>query len=191
MEATINISESQWLKNNSTSSEKLYYGIDERDYPKYPENEASAVVSDPSSKFSGLSDINTINPPHIFNQAVEIPLNLNLKFSKEIEDLIIQDVVFRRFISEIEIGLNVFLDQLSVKLTNLIFLEEDWEIPNYNKIVLSLNFQDISFEQEMLLWKKINTIIYERIKHLISYSSEWQIQRIKALKKKVFIKLAM
>lgn len=120
-----------------------------------------------------------------------IPLRLDLQFSKKVENLIIHDSIFRKFISEIERGLNEFIELEYVKLENRIFFEEDWEIPDYEKLVLSLNFKGIPFKREMLLWKMINTMVYERIKHMILYSSEEKVRRIKELKKKFFIKLEM
>lgn len=114
-----------------------------------------------------------------------------LKFSNEVEKLIIRDSTFRKFISEIERSLNEFINLENVRLDIRIFFEEDWEIPDYKKLVLSLNFKGIPFKQEMTFWKKINTITYERIKSIIPYSSEEQVKKIKELKKNFFIKLEM
>jgi len=120
-----------------------------------------------------------------------IPLKLNLLFSTKVENLIIHDSIFRKFICEIERSLNEFIELEHVKLENRIFFEEDWEIPDYEKLVLSLNFKGIPFKREMLLWKMLNTRAYERIKSMILYSSGEQLRRIKELKKKFFIKLEM
>ncbi len=116
---------------------------------------------------------------------------MNLKFSTKVEKEMMRDLTFRKFISEIERSLNKFINLKNVKLENQIFFEEDWEIPDYKKLVLSLNFKGILFKQEMSLWKMINSITYERIKSMISHSSEEQIRRIKDLKKNFFIKLEM
>lgn len=122
----------------------------------------------------------------------QIPLlKLDLQFSRRIENLIIHDSIFRRFISEIEISLNQIIEYEYVKLENKIYFEEDWEIRDYEKLILSLNFKEISFKREMLLWKMINNIVYNRIKSLILYSSGKKVKRIKELKKKFFIKLKM
>lgn len=119
------------------------------------------------------------------------PMKLDLQFSKKVEKLIIHDKIFRKFISEIERSLNQFIDLEHKKLENRIFFEEDWEIPDYEKLILSLNFKGIPFKQEMLMWKMINTLVYERIKSKILSSSSEKVRRIKELKKKFFIKLEM
>ena len=119
------------------------------------------------------------------------PLRLSLSFSKSIENLIIHDLIFRSFISEIERGLNDFLDDKRVIFENKIFIEEDWEIQNYDKLILSLNFKNIPFSLEMSFWKKINKLIYERINFLIKTSSHEKKIRLKELKKKFFIKIEM
>lgn len=116
---------------------------------------------------------------------------LSLKFSEEVENLIILDSTFRKFISQVERGLNEFFEQENLIFENNIFFEEDWEIPNYEKLVLSLSFKGIAFEREMLMWKRINDIIYYRIKSMILISSEEYAKRIKKLKKAFFIKLEM
>ncbi len=120
-----------------------------------------------------------------------ISRRFSLKFSEEVENLIIHDSIFRKFISQVERGLNEFFDQENLIFENIIFFEEDWEIPDYAKLVLSLNFKGITFEREMLLWKMINDIIYYRIKSMILISSEEDVKRIKELKKAFFIKLEM
>ncbi|KKM96206.1 hypothetical protein LCGC14_1180530, partial [marine sediment metagenome] len=119
------------------------------------------------------------------------PMKIDLQFSKKVEKLIIHDKIFRKFISEIERSLNQFIDLEHKKLENRIFFEEDWEIPDYEKLILSLNFKGIPFKQEMLMWKMINTLVYERIKSKILSSSSEKVRRIKELKKKFFIKLEM
>jgi len=115
----------------------------------------------------------------------------SLKFSEEVENLIIYNSIFRKFISQVEIGLNDFFEQENLIFENNIFFEEDWEIPDYKKLVLSLNFKGISFEQEILLWKMINDIIYYRINSMILANSEEDTKKIKELKKEFFIKLEM
>ncbi|MFW9878843.1 MAG: hypothetical protein ACFFG0_37665 [Candidatus Thorarchaeota archaeon] len=120
-----------------------------------------------------------------------IPKRLSLQFSEKVENFIIHDTIFRKFIREVEKSLNEFIEYEQETLESRIFFEEDWEIPDYEKLVLSLNFKGIPFEQEMSLWKKINTITYEKIKSLILTSSKEHTGKIKELKRKFFIKLEM
>lgn len=119
------------------------------------------------------------------------PFKLDLEFSKDVESLIIRDSIFRKFISEIEKSLNIFIEFENIEFENRIFFEEDWEISDYEKLILSLKFKGIPFKEEMMLWKKINKIVYEKIKSMIHYGSEDYASRIKEWKKKFFIKLEM
>lgn len=116
---------------------------------------------------------------------------LSLQFSDEVENLIIYNSLFRRFISQIEKSLNIFIKYEKMSMKNTIFFEEDWEIPNYEKLVLSLDFLGIPFNKEMILWKEINHLVYGRIESMILNSSEEDTRRIKVLKRKFFIKLKM
>ncbi len=161
---------------NDTSNENLSFGSVISGISNVPEKEASSI----GHEF-------LVTSPQIDT----IPLKLNLKFSVDVENMMIRDLTFRKFISEIERSLNEFIKLNNVKLDNRISFEEDWEIPDYKKLVLSLNFKGISFKQEMSLWKMINSITYERIKSVISHSTKEQIRRIKDLKKSFFIKLEM
>ena len=117
--------------------------------------------------------------------------SLLLKFSKKVEDLINNKSTFRKLISQIEIGLNKFIEIKNMGIDSSIFLEEDWEIPDYEKLVLFLKFEGIPFDEELKLWKKISSIIYERIKFLITISTEEDIKIIKEWKKNFFIKVDM
>lgn len=117
--------------------------------------------------------------------------NLSLKFSEKVEDLMNNNSMFRKLIANIEMGLNQFIEISNIEMESSIFFEEDWEIPDYEKIILFINFKGISFNEELSLWKLISNIIYNRIKSLIHISSEGDSRKIKDLKKKFFIKLNM
>lgn len=120
-----------------------------------------------------------------------ISTRLSLKFNEKVEDLMNLDSNFRKFISQIEIGLNAFIKIKHMSISSTIFFEIDWEIPDYEKLVLFLNFEGIPFTEELKLWKKISSLIYERIKSLITISTEEDIKIIKEWKKNFFIKVDM
>ncbi len=197
----------RFFKNNDSSNIKLKFGIDDTgiiDIPeketvvpiikKYPSLKEEAIYS--SLKPQEEIDLNkynissSIEPKKIVLDSPHIDI-IPLEFSNEVENLIIQDSTFRKFINKIERSLNEFLEVINVRLENKIFFEEDWEIPNYKKLILSLNFKGIPFKQEMPLWKAINTITYNRIKSMMLHTSEQQARRIKTLKRNFFIKLEM
>lgn len=134
-----------------------------------------------------LSEMRSFEPP----TKDVISTRLSLKFNEKVEDLINLDSNFRKFISQIEIGLNKFIEIKHMSISSTIFFEEDWEIPDYEKLVLFLNFEGIPFDEELKLWKKISSIIYERIKSLITISTEEDIKIIKEWKKNFFIKVDM
>lgn len=134
-----------------------------------------------------LGEIKSFEPP----PKEVISASLSLIFSEKIENLININTTFRKWISQIEIGLNNFIEIKNINMESSIFFEEDWEIPDYEKIVLFLNFKGIPFNQELSLWKFISKIIYDRIKSLILISSEVDSRKIKEWKKRFFIKLNM
>lgn len=191
------------LKYSNTSDVNLTFSTDASGITDLPERGIHRSLKS-QKKIEFFRDSSSIETQHASylkfpNKEIKVdslpaeitPIKLDLQFSKKIENLIIHDSIFGRFISEIERNLNEFSKHEHVKLENKIFFEEDWEIPDYEKLILSLNFKGIPFKREMLLWKMINTMVYERIKHMILYSSEEKVRRIKELKKKFFIKLEM
>lgn len=196
-----------FFKNNNSSNIKLKFPTDDTGIIEIPEKETEEPIIKkyPSLKEEAISsslipqeemDLNKYNISSSietkkfvldFPQIDIIPL----EFSNEVENLIIQDSTFRKFINEIERSLNEFLEFINMRWENKIFFEEVWELHDYKKLVLNLNFKDIPFKQQMSLWKAINTITYDRIKSMILYSSEQQVRRIKKLKRNFFIELEM
>ena len=194
MESTKDLADVSWAfpgiyhyLNNNTSSQNLSFGTNATGIIDIPEKEAFTIRHETLEKVKIPSETNMLDTM----QVEKTPLILNLVFGKEVENLIMRELTFRKFIIEIERSLNEFIKRENVRLENKIFFEEDWEIPDYTKLVLSLNFKGIPFKQKMSLWKMINTITYGRIKSMISNSSEDHINRFLELRKFFFIKLEM
>ena len=195
-----------FFKNDDSSNIKLKFGSDDTGIIEIPEKETvePIIKKYPSLKeeanYSSLklqeemdlkySISSSLEPKKIVLDFPHIDI-IPLVFSNEVENSIIRDLTFRKFINEIERSLNEFLEFINVRWENKIFFEEDWELPDYKKLVLNLNFKDIPFKQQMLLWKAINKRTYDRIKSMILYSSEQQVRRIKKLKRNFFIEIAM
>ncbi|MFX1396852.1 MAG: hypothetical protein ACFFAS_07375 [Promethearchaeota archaeon] len=117
--------------------------------------------------------------------SVKIPLD----FSEEVEHLMIYDSLFSKFISIIESNLFEFINEEKVVFENKIDFQEDWEIPNYKKLILKISFKDFPFNQKMEIWKKISDFIHKQIKSYISDNTGEAIIKLKEFEKKFFIKL--
>lgn len=113
----------------------------------------------------------------------------HLEFSEDIKNEIINNIAFKDFISEIEKGLFEYGKKIKVKTESKLLLEEDWEIPNYTKMILLIKFEGIPFKSELNNWKELNDSIFKGINKIIDTSSEPLKQEFKTLKKKFFIKL--
>jgi len=195
-----------FFKNDDSSNIKLKFGTDDtgiieipekktvepiiKKYPSLKEVSCSYLIPQEEIDLNKYNISSSIEPKKNLLDFTHIDI-IPLEFSNEVENSIIRDSIFRKFINEIERSLNEFLEFINVRWENKIFFEEDWELPNYKKLVLNLNFKDIPFNQQMSLWKEINTKTYDRIKSMILYSSKQQVRRIQKLKKNFFIKLEM
>lgn len=193
-----------FFKNDDSSNIKLKFGTDDTGIIEIPEKETvepiikkypslkeaiySSLISQEEMDLNKYNISSSIEPKKIVLDFPHIDI-IPLEFSNEVENSIIRDSTFRKFINEIERGLNEFLEFINVRWENKIFFEEDWELPDYKKLVLNLNFKDIPFKQQMSLWKAINARTYDRIKSMVLYSSEQQVRRIKKLKRDFFIEL--
>ena len=145
----------RFFKNNDSSNIKLKIGTDDIGITDIPEKETVVPIIKkyPSLKeeanYSSLKPQEEINLKYSISSSLEpkkIVLDfphidiIPLEFSNEVEDLIIQNSTFRKFIKEIERSLNEFLEFINVRWENKIFFEENWELPDYKKLVLNLNF---------------------------------------------------
>jgi len=201
----------RYYVNDDTSSSTLSFGTNASGTAVDPviENESpdieKSIVSweDTKWKLQKGRDFPSIseNQPVFFNNLIKVEnflytdipqVDISLQFSNRVENLIIHNPLFRRFITQIEKGLNKFIEYEKLSLKNTIFFEEDWEIPNFEKLVLSLDFQGIPFDREMVMWKKMNDLVYGGFNLMIlSSPSEEDARRIRELKRKFFIKLKM
>jgi len=112
-----------------------------------------------------------------------------LELSEDVKNEISNNQAFKAFIYQIEKGLFEYRKKMEGKIESKLLLEEDWEIPNYFKIILLIKFEGISFENELQDWKEINDAIFKRIQIFIDNSSEKLKNEFEALKKKFFVKL--
>ena len=112
-----------------------------------------------------------------------------LELSEDVKNEITNNLTFKTFINQIEKGLSEYRKKMEGKIESKLLLEEDWEIPNYFKIILLIKFEGISFENELQDWKEINDAIFKQIQIIINNSSEKLKNEFEALKKKFFIKL--
>lgn len=173
--------------NNNTSKDNLSFGTNDAGFINIPEKEASTIKYDALDIFKFPNETNKLELANI----EKFSFKISLEFGKEVENLIIRDLTFRKFILEIEKSLNEFSLYENVRFESKIFFEEDWEISDYKKLTLLLNFKGVSFKQKMSLWKSIINVSYRRIDSLISYSTEELINKFQQLRKDFFVKLEM
>lgn len=77
-----------------------------------------------------------------------------------------------RFINQIEISLMDFAKINQIDLTGYIYLEKDYEIPDLDKIVLSINIRDFSIKEKLDLWDKIDDFLRKNVETYIDNLSE-------------------
>ena len=95
----------------------------------------------------------------------------------------------RKFISEIEICLSKFLNSRNLKSENKIYFKKDWEVYEFIKIILLLNFKDISFEEECKLWDEIIKLLEDKIDNIIKSNSGNMKKELLELKRRLYILL--
>ena len=117
--------------------------------------------------------------------------NLLLIYGKEIKKKTKNDIFFQKFIHQVELGIEDFLQDLNKKINCEIYFKNDFEIKDWEKIILNIEFLDdsIRFEEKLILWDSIDDFIRERIKKLVDSSKENQQTYFKNLNKMFFIEI--
>lgn len=98
---------------------------------------------------------------------------ISLIFSPEIENKMISDKNFTKFINIIEGGLKEFINlNKNLNITHKFYFKKDWEIPDQNNLILSLDFKELSTTQEKIdLLSEITQFVGDKIEKLIEKSS--------------------
>ena len=119
----------------------------------------------------------------------KIQEEFQLQISKDLIDEMIMNISLRKFISEIEICLSKFLNSRNLKSENKIYFKKDWEVYEFIKIILLLNFKDISFEEECKLWDEIIKLLEDKIDNIIKSNSGNMKKELLELKRRLYILL--
>ncbi len=94
---------------------------------------------------------------------IDIPVILKnvpkISFDKDIKEEMVENVSFRRYISEIENRLYLFKEKYRLVFNAKIYFQQDWEIEELRNIILLIKFYNISFENELKLWKKLSFFV--------------------------------
>ena len=116
-------------------------------------------------------------------------VDTHLNLSEEIKNEAIHNSAFNDFIREIEKRILEYGKKIKIKTESKVYLEDDWEEPNYTKVILLINFEGIPFETELKLWKELNDVIYKKINLIIYKAPEPLAKELESIKKRFFIKL--
>jgi len=86
-----------------------------------------------------------------------------LKFDKQIEKKFLKDNIFMKFISEIQVLLNKYIKLNSINLDCQIYINKDFEVPELEKIILSINVENKSVEEKLDFWDEIDNYLRKNI----------------------------
>jgi len=114
---------------------------------------------------------------------------ISLIFSPEIENQMVSDKIFTKFINIVEGGLKEFIYLNNIhKITHNFYFKKDWEIPDQKNLILSLDFKELPTTQEKIeLWNDITLFIQEKIIELIEISRSEEKNKFENLKYQFFI----
>lgn len=94
---------------------------------------------------------------------IDIPVILEkapkISFDKDIKEEMFESASFRRYISEIENSLYLFKEEYRLVFIAKIYFQQDWEIEELRNIILLIKFFNISFKNELKLWKKLSFFV--------------------------------
>ncbi len=124
---------------------------------------------------------------------IDIPVILKnapkISFDRDIKEEMLENVSFRKIISEIENRLFSFKEKYKLSFGANVHFQQDWEIEGLRNIILLIKFYNIPFKNELKLWKKLSFFVRqglqlsedflgskEFIKEFTEYSKEFYIK---------------
>ena len=114
----------------------------------------------------------------------------NLFFSDDIKEEMYQKESFLMYISEIERSLFIFSNLYKISFKAEIHFQQDWEIKQVNNIIIQLKFYNISFKEQMGIWRQISYFIRKILKVMnLNCISEGEIEKYLTYNKNLYIKL--
>ena len=99
------------------------------------------------------------------------------------------NAILKIFVSEIEAGLKTFSNLLKKTITYNLSYEKDYEIPDLEKLVLSIDIKNVKFESKLQLWDQLDQVIRERIYKKNNDSNELEKSIITQMNEDFIIKL--
>ncbi len=94
---------------------------------------------------------------------IDIPIilknTLKISFDKDIKEEMFENTSFRKYITEIENTLYLFKEEYGLAFNAKISFQQDWEIEELRNIILLIKFYNISFEEELKLWKNLSSFV--------------------------------
>lgn len=89
-----------------------------------------------------------------------------IEFDDGIERRIKSDEIFMKFINQLEISLNRYINLSNIYMDGYLFFEKDFEIPDLDKVILSLNLDKLSIQEKLDIWDQIDNFLRSEIEKL-------------------------
>ena len=113
-----------------------------------------------------------------------------ISFDKDIKEEMLENIAFRKFISEIENRLFSFKENNKLSFSANLHFQHDWEIENLRNIILLIKFSDIPFEIELQVWKKLSFFVRQGLQLSEDFlGSKEFIKEFTEYRKEFYIKL--
>ena len=116
---------------------------------------------------------------------------LKNEFRGTIKGEIKSDPIILKLVRESEVALRDFVKKNNYRFDCIFYIENDFEIRDWQKIKLEVNFRedDLSSEKKLAIWDRLDDIIRKRINKLIKNSNEPEKKMIKDFNRKFFIEV--
>ncbi len=95
-------------------------------------------------------------------------LNKNISFSSEIKDKQLQNDNFVFFLEKLCENLTIFLREHNLVLNGELYTENDWEVPEWENIILLIKFGGLPFKKEMEVWKEMSNTVMKNLLNIFN-----------------------
>jgi hypothetical protein len=175
------------------------FSVTDFDTPKIPfDLTFKSSIQVPSPKTDGLSRESileelTVSPYIKPAKEKKEKGNEVTKFiiANEIQNRIVSDSLFKDVFRVIEIAIKDFITTCPFEMDFTAYFREDIEIPEWKKVVLSVNAFDLEYEQKMSLWDTIDSYVRNAIHELMETMEPSERKKIEDINKKLFIRMEL
>lgn len=122
---------------------------------------------------------------------LKVTTNKVLDVSSELKNEIKRNSLLKFFVAEISTLIEEISKWVGIEVKTTILLEGDEDVPQYTKIILLLDIQNLKFIEELQTWNQVMMMMGERISELIREMDKTERNKMIDLHSRFYVRLKL